>query len=205
MNSNFIHLVPLWAVVSTYGVCRLIKRGGMKFIFSDSKRVCIVRKQITLIFSIATLAVWHFLVLFRQLFPMEHTTVLVEIILLLFAIFQGYTIFLHTFIPVSCFDGGENLEKKDEEKVSQQPARHTTLQIEDDDEDDHIETDLQARLNLLRQSANRDGAYVTIENPNDRIELLHNMLRFSAIPITPENMRFLTRTALERNRELNDV
>jgi len=202
MNSNFIHLVPLWAVVSTYGVCRLIKLGGMKFIFSDSKRVCVVRKQITLIFSLATLAVWHFLVLFRQLFPMEHTTVLVEIILLIFAICQGYTIFLHTFIPVSCFDGGDNLEKKEEEKTCQ-PVRHTALQIEDE-EDDHLEMDLEARLNVLRQPDRRDGAYVTIENQNDRVELLQNMLRYSAIPITPENVRFLTRSALERNRELND-
>ena len=235
MDSIFLHFAPASATLGTYAVCRLLNYWKFAFVLDCSMREAKMRKQATVIIAICVFGLWHFLVLFRQLFPMDHTTLFVELILLIYAIIQGYAVFLHVFIPTARFTPLPNM--RDEEKM-------VPLQIESAAaEDDRLTQDLQARLDhlrgdnrhnyflsddgtrepferrdslltdddlttgisQLRQTSNDDGTHTFVRDPTDRTELLRNLLRFSAIAITPANVRFLARSVARRNAEINDV
>lgn len=185
MTSFYIHLVPLCATLLTGVVCYLLKHNGAKFCFDFTRRKAEINKGIALVASVSVVSIWHFLVLFRHFFPMDHSTILIEILLLMYVVFQGYFVFLFVFIPTGTFINGS-----DDERASLRRTNESLMMLEDRRELE--QQTLEERLASLRGSDSQfDGTHITLQTPINRRDLLRNILRFSSISLNGENLRTL--------------
>ncbi len=188
MTSFYVHFVPLCATLFTATMCCLLKHNGVKFGFDFTRRRAEVNKGIALVASVSIVSIWHFLVLFRQFFPMDHSTILIEVLLLIYVVSQGYFVFMFVFIPTGTF-----ATRNDEEIASLRRTNESLLQIENRREEEA--PTVEERLAALRQTPQFDGTHITMQTPINRRDLLNNILRFSQVSLNRENLTRLVRLA----------